>query len=276
MRGLSDAGRAIASHGGTDCRRVPLEGQGRTPGAGLQPAFAHFPTTTFCAKRRIRVPGGMLRSRFRILPPIWAAGLPPASHEAKLTFRLAVPVLARTLHLGRDGMLALFALCGVFTLYLTLDLSFRITQNRIAAAAVCLGVACVWPGVLAFHQLLGGFYDAVALCLVLAAMWAPAPLAAIGLLAAAWTDERALLAGLLVMVYAGLRREPGAAHRDRSRRRGVRGNAVLVRQRLFAAHGHGWRRPRDLPEGVQHGAARHLDGARGLLADCRPAVCGCW
>ena len=134
---------------------------------------------------------------------------PPASHEAKLNFRLTVPVLARTLHLGRDGMLALFALCGVLTLYLTLDLSFRITQNRIAAAAVCLGVACVWPGVLAFHQLLGGFYDAVGLCLVLAAMWAPAPLAAIGLLAAAWTDERALLAGLLVMVYAGLRREPG-------------------------------------------------------------------
>jgi hypothetical protein len=137
-----------------------------------------------------------------------ARRFPPASHEAKLTFRIAVPLLARALHLGRVGMLALFALCGVFTLYLTLDLSYRITQSRIAAAAVCLGVACVWPGVLAFHQLLGGFYDAVALCLVLVAMWAPAPLAAVALFVAAWSDERALLAGLLVVVYAALRREP--------------------------------------------------------------------
>ncbi|HEY1497329.1 MAG TPA: hypothetical protein VGF49_22385 [Candidatus Solibacter sp.] len=137
-----------------------------------------------------------------------ARRFPPASHEAKLNFRIAVPLLARALHLGRDGMLALFALCGVFTLYLTVDLSQRITQSRITAAAVCLGVACVWPGVLAFHQLLGGFYDAVALCLVLAAMWAPAPLAAVALFVAAWTDERALLAGLLVVVYAALRREP--------------------------------------------------------------------
>jgi hypothetical protein len=132
---------------------------------------------------------------------------PPASHEAKLNFRLTVPLLARALRLGRDGMLALFALCGVVTLWLTLDLSYWITQRRITAAAVCLGVACVWPGVLAFHQLLGGFYDAVALCLVLAAMRAPALPAAVAMFVAAWTDERVLLAGLLVMVYALLRHE---------------------------------------------------------------------
>jgi len=137
-----------------------------------------------------------------------ARRFPAASHEAKLTFRITVPLLARTLHLGQVGMLALFALCGVFTLYLTLDLSYGITHSRVAAAAVCLAVACVWPGVLAFHQLLGGFYDAVALCLVLAAMWASAPLAAVALFVAAWTDERTLLAGPLVVVYAALRREP--------------------------------------------------------------------
>uniref|UniRef100_Q01Y92 Glycosyltransferase RgtA/B/C/D-like domain-containing protein n=1 Tax=Solibacter usitatus (strain Ellin6076) TaxID=234267 RepID=Q01Y92_SOLUE len=136
-----------------------------------------------------------------------ARRFPPASHEAKLTFRITVPLLARALHLGRSGMLALFALCGVFTLYLTLDLSYRIAHSRVAAAAICLGVACVWPGVLAFHQLLGGFYDAVALCLVLAAMRAPAPLAAAALFFGAWTDERALLAAGLILVYAALRRE---------------------------------------------------------------------
>jgi hypothetical protein len=160
---------------------------------------------------------------------------PPASHEAKLNFRLTVPLLARVLHLGRDGLLALFSISGVLILYFTLDLSYQLTQSpwqngiaplaqqparinrevrssdflgsRIAAAAVCMAVACIWPGVLAFHQLLGGFYDAVALCLLLAAMRATAPLAAVALFLAAWTDERALLAAGLILVYAALRRE---------------------------------------------------------------------
>jgi hypothetical protein len=132
---------------------------------------------------------------------------PPASHEAKLNFRLTVPLLARVLHLGRDGLLALFAFCGVVILYLTLDLSYQLTQSRIAAAAVCLAVACIWPGVLAFHQLLGGFYDAVALCMLLAAMRATAPLTGVALFLAAWTDERALLAAGLILVYAAVRRE---------------------------------------------------------------------
>jgi hypothetical protein len=140
-----------------------------------------------------------------------ARAFPPASHEAKLTFRLTVPLLAHALHLGRNAMLSLFAVSGLLLLYLTLDLAYRVTQNRIVAMAVCAAVACVWPGMLAFHQLLGGFYDAVALCLILAAMWAPAPLAAAALFVAAWTDERALLTALLLLVYAAARREPTRA-----------------------------------------------------------------
>ena len=85
---------------------------------------------------------------------------PPASHEAKLTFRLTGPLLARVLHLDRTAMLVLFWLCGVVILYLALDLAHRITRSRIAALWVCVAFACIWPGMLAFHQLLGGFYDA--------------------------------------------------------------------------------------------------------------------
>ena len=140
-----------------------------------------------------------------------ARRFPPAQHEAKLTFRLTVPLIARALRLGRDGQLVFFALCGILTLWLTLDLAHRITQDRLAAFATCLSVACVWPGVLAFHQLLGGFYDAVAICLLLAAMRVPAAPAALAIFAAAWTDERALLATPLILVYAALRRERGRA-----------------------------------------------------------------
>ena len=56
---------------------------------------------------------------------------------------------------------------------------------------------------LAFHQLLGGFYDAVAILLLLFAMAARRPaVAGAALFAAAWTDERALLAAPLVCLFA--------------------------------------------------------------------------
>ncbi len=126
---------------------------------------------------------------------------PRASHEAKLNFRLTVPLLAKVLHLGTGGLLALFAACGIVSLYAVLAAGYRLTGSRIAALWLCLSVGCAWPGALPFHQLLGGFYDAVAICLVLLAMTVrSSPLAGLLAFAAAWTDERALLALALVFL----------------------------------------------------------------------------
>jgi hypothetical protein len=190
---------------------------------------------------------------------------PPAQHEAKLTFRLTVPLIARAFHLDRNGLLALFALCGVLTLYLTLDLAHQITRSRIAALSVCVAVACIWPGILAFHQLLGGFYDAVAICLMLTAMRVPPPFAALALLAAAWTDERALLAAPLLLVCAALRRD-----RPRVIALSLAAVAYAVTRLWFAA-AYGLRTPAD---GI--GPAILLKNFNMLPLGIWTGLAGCW
>lgn len=132
----------------------------------------------------------------------------PSSHEAKLSFRLTVPAIVRILHLGVAGQLLLFALCSALLLASVLALSEHITGSRVAAAYIALGIACAWPGMLGIHHLLGGFYDSVALLLLLCALAAPAmPLAAAALFLAAWTDERSLAAAALLVTFAVLRRD---------------------------------------------------------------------
>ena len=153
------------------------------------------------------------------------------SHEAKLNFRLTVPLIARVLHLGTAGQLALFAVCGVLLFLCALTLAERATGSRTVALCVTLAIACTWPGILAFHQLLGGFYDAVALLLVLCAMAArPPAVAGAALFAAAWTDERGLLAAPLVCLFAW-------AQSERSRCVAVLcGSAAYLGSRMWLAH----------------------------------------
>ncbi|HTW66837.1 MAG TPA: hypothetical protein VME17_19590 [Bryobacteraceae bacterium] len=128
---------------------------------------------------------------------IFSAG----SHESKLTFRLTVPVLAHVLHLHEVGLLIVFAIAGVALLYLVLKMAFALTGNKRVALLVCLATACAWPGEAAFQELRGGYYDALALCLLLGACAARSSLL-VGALVflAAWTDERALLAASFVFL----------------------------------------------------------------------------
>jgi hypothetical protein len=126
---------------------------------------------------------------------------PPDSHESKLTFRLTVPVIARVLHLGETGLLIFYGLAGIALLYMALKLSEKITGSRRAAFFVCLAIACVWAGETSFHELYGGVYDGVALCLVLLALSTEsALLAGASLFLATWTDERALIASAFVLL----------------------------------------------------------------------------
>jgi hypothetical protein len=137
---------------------------------------------------------------------------PAGSHESNLTFRLTVPILAHVFHLHRAGLLIFFAFIGILLLYLVLKVAFTLSASRRVALFVCLSTACTWPGATAFHELRGGYYDALALCLLLAACATPsALLASVFLFLAAWTDERALLASSFVfLLYAcngtGIRR----------------------------------------------------------------------
>lgn len=152
--------------------------------------------------------------------------LPAAAQDARLanlTFRRTVPVLARLFHLRTTGLLLVFALAGVALLYGTLRAVEAVTGSRKAAFWVCLAVACAWPGEAAFHDLRGGYFDAVALSLLVWALAATsAPATAICVFLAAWTDERALAASGFVLLFA-LSRSAGGGWRSL-----VRGRPVAV------------------------------------------------
>ncbi len=135
----------------------------------------------------------------------------PGSHESKLTFRLTVPILAHVFHLGETGLLILFALAGLVLLYLVLKVVFTLKGSKRAALFVCLATACAWPGEAAFHELRGGYYDALALCLLVAACATSSSLLTAALVfLAAWTDERALIASSFVFLFYVRRGKPAA------------------------------------------------------------------
>lgn len=136
--------------------------------------------------------------------PLLASGrfFPLISHEGKLTFRLTVPVLAHLLHLGRNGILILSAILGGVLLFTVLTLAYEITCDRQIAFLLTLATACTWSGLTAFHDLRGGYYDAIALCLLLAAMSARSPiLVGIAAFLASWADERAFIALPLLIAF---------------------------------------------------------------------------
>lgn len=123
-----------------------------------------------------------------------------------LTFRRTVPVLAHVFHLGQTGLLMVFGLSGVVMLYEVLRIGYDASGSRVTAVFVCMATACVWPGEAAFHDIRGGYFDAVALCLlVLAISRSSAAVGGICVFLAAWTDERALIASAFVYLYAILR-----------------------------------------------------------------------
>jgi hypothetical protein len=117
-----------------------------------------------------------------------------------------------------------------------LTLAEGITGSRTVALYLTLATACTWPGLLAFHQLLGGFYDAVALWLLVLAMAARRPaIAAAALFAAAWTDERALVAAPILLLFA-------VARSERPRSIAVlAGAAAYLGSRVWLAHAWGLR-----------------------------------
>jgi hypothetical protein len=132
-----------------------------------------------------------------------ARRFPADSHESKLTFRLTVPILARALHLRRTGLMIVFALANILLLHGVLTVAYRTTGSRRTALYMCLATACVWAGMAGFHELRGGFYDSVALCLLILSLNASSPtLVGIYAFAAAWTDERALVTLPMILVFS--------------------------------------------------------------------------
>lgn len=147
---------------------------------------------------------------------IFAAG----THESNVTYRLTVPAIAHGLHLDQTGLLVLFAIAGVALLYLLLQVVFSISGSKRVALFIALATSCVWPGIAAFHELRGGYYDAVALCLIVGAFASnsSAVVSAALVFLTAWTDERALMGGAFLLLFYVMRGDEGRGSVASSRR----------------------------------------------------------
>jgi len=133
--------------------------------------------------------------------------LPHPADDARLrnlTFRRTPFLLARLLRLRQTGMLMVLAASGVALLYGTLAIAGSVSSRK-AALYICVAAACSWAGETDFHDLRGGYFDAMALTLLILAMQAAWPSAALCVFLAAWTDERSLLASVFVVLFAALR-----------------------------------------------------------------------
>jgi len=123
------------------------------------------------------------------------------SHASKLTWRVVVPFAAHFLNLGVSGALLLQFVAGVLLLYLVCRTTEKITGIRVTSLLVTLGVASIYAGNTSFTEL-RAIFDGVALALMVASMFFERPVVVGAMLSLAyWTDERALVASPLILIY---------------------------------------------------------------------------
>ncbi len=126
---------------------------------------------------------------------------PPGNHEAKLNFRLTVPVILHVLHVPADWRwtLPVLSACGTCALILlACALAFRATGDRVCGLYAALAVSATYTGSFGFTL----YYDTIALAQIALALLPGVRWYWKGILVftAAFTDERALPASLFLLV----------------------------------------------------------------------------
>ena len=140
---------------------------------------------------------------------------PPGNHEAKLNFRLTVPVILHLLHVpsNQRWTLPVLAVCGTCALILiSCAFAFRVTGDRVCGLYAALAVSATYIGSFGFAM----YYDTIALSQIALAMLPGVAWPWKGLLVftASFTDERALPASLFLLVQT-LCASPGQKWRER-------------------------------------------------------------
>ncbi|MFM2223854.1 MAG: hypothetical protein RJA07_56 [Bacteroidota bacterium] len=128
-------------------------------------------------------------------------GVNPVSHEAKKTFRLTVPIIARIFHLNEIGIYLLQFLLGILFIYFIIDYAWKSTNDRLLAFYIALGATSVYFGTACFTDLYSYFsgwaFLFLFLCIYSKNNWLIFLLATL----AAWTDERAFLSLVYPVFY---------------------------------------------------------------------------
>lgn len=125
----------------------------------------------------------------------------PNSHQAKLTFRLTMPIIANVLNLGVKGILLFQGLLGIFLFYFSTKLFERITEDKVSAFLLTFSLAFICAGRVSFTELRGVF-DGLSLFFLVVSMYFKNPfLIFAGVFLSSWTDERGLIASSIVYLF---------------------------------------------------------------------------
>lgn len=125
----------------------------------------------------------------------------PFSHEAKIKFRLTVPLIAKFLNLNIIGVLVFQAIIGLLLFFFSIKFFVRITQDNISAFLLSLTLSMIWAGKTSFIDI-RGMFDGIAIFFLIVAMYYKFPVVIyISVLLASWTDERGLVASSLVFLF---------------------------------------------------------------------------
>lgn len=123
------------------------------------------------------------------------------SHQEKIAFRLTVPCMARIAQLGPVGVYAVQVVLGLIMIAMVLSLCERITGDRTASLLCAGGIVFTYAGSAAFFDV-WGLFDAFAYFFLIMALTLRQPAAIAGaIFLACFTDERALIAAPLVLLF---------------------------------------------------------------------------
>ena len=126
---------------------------------------------------------------------------PPESHQAKLTFRLTMPLLMRALQYNIIAFYLCQALLGIAFCWVLADFSYKQFNNKILAGYITFGIANIYAGASFFVDTLAS-YDPFAYFFLLAAIAYRNPFSIFSMIQlAAWTDERGLIASCFVYIF---------------------------------------------------------------------------
>ncbi len=137
-----------------------------------------------------------------------------SSHEAKLSLRLSIPVMANLLHLNVFELFIIQNLLGVLFFYLSFQLVFRISENLTFAIFTTLSFAFIYIG-RSFIIDLNPWFDGYPFIAILLCMVIGNPVALFFLsFFSMFCDERALIIMPLVIVWNILVKDTGFTLRN--------------------------------------------------------------
>ena len=137
----------------------------------------------------------------KIASPFAPSNERAGSHEAKLVLRLTVPLLAKALGLKSFGIFIFQTILAFLSIYLVLKISEKLTSDPVTAVlflASCIPLHFMQTGIFQFSAKL----DSFAYFFLLLAMVSNLSIGiGLSIFLACWTDERAILASVLVFCF---------------------------------------------------------------------------